>query len=337
MRGKVLAVTGTNGKSTVVHFIHTLIPNTNIGGNWGVPASTIAFNQGDFVLEVSSFQLHYIRRFRPNIAMLTNVAPDHLDWHGSFKDYLEDKLRIFSNQMNGDVAILNMDDPYYPKVKKRIRVEIVRISLKNPKAEFYSNGRWAYTPFGRIEIPQHLKKNIYLYDLLLSLAGAIQLDTPDNVFTRVPLLTLLPHRLQKVGEINGVTFYDDSKGTNPLATRMALLSFEGKVILIMGGDDKGLDLSTLRDVLAQKVAAIVAVGKNRSTIHRLFSDLVAVLEAQNFKEAVEIAYSEALKYSVPVLLSPACASFDMFRNYKHRSKVFKEEVNRLESEIQNLR
>ncbi len=330
VRGRVAAITGTNGKSTVAHFTHSLLPGSLIGGNWGVPVSALAFREGAFVLEVSSFQLHYTRRFRPDVAVITNVSPDHLDWHGSFEAYLSDKLRILQNQRRGDVAVLNLDDPHYPTFRERSRGEVITVSLKEAKATYYSDGRRLYTPYGRVEVPRHLASVPILYDLLMALAASVAMGgRPDEVFARVPSLSPLPHRIEMVGEVDGVEFYDDSKGTNPGATAAALASFSGKVVLILGGDDKGLDLSVLRGSVREKVAVIIAVGRNRGEVASLFGELVPVYEATDYREAVERAYEEAKRRGLPVLLSPACASFDMFRNYEHRSAVFRKEVMRL--------
>ncbi len=333
LKGKVVGITGTNGKSTVAHFTHTLLPGAFIGGNWGVPVSDLAFKEGVFVLEVSSFQLHYVRRFRPDVAVVTNVSPDHLDWHGSFGAYLSDKLRILENQRRGDVAVLNYDDPHFSTFRDRSPGEVLTVSLKDPKAHYYSDGRWAFTPYGKVEVPLHLRATPLLYDLLLALAASVAVGgEPDRVFGAVPSLSLLPHRVSLVGEVSGVKFYDDSKGTNPGATEMALRSFRGKVVLIMGGDDKGLDLSVLRDSVREKVAVVVAVGRNRDRVASIFGKLVPVLVAEDYGVAVRLAYREAKRLGVPVLLSPACASFDMFRSYRHRSEVFRREVMRLAEE-----
>lgn len=330
IRGRVVAITGTNGKSTVAHFIHTLLPGSLIGGNWGVPVSDLAFREGTFVLEVSSFQLHYTRRFRPDVAVITNVFPDHLNWHGSFKAYLRDKLRILANQTAKDTAILNMDDPHYTIFRQHSPGEVITVSLRDPKATYYSDGNHLFTPYGRVAVPEHLKDLPNLYNLTMAVAGALAVGgEPEGVLFRLESLRTLPHRIEMVMEVDGVKFYDDSKGTNPGATAMALRSFPAKVVLIMGGDDKGLDLSVLREIVREKVSVIVAVGRNREGVSALFGDTVPVREAEDYREAVKIAYEEAKRYGVPVLLSPACASFDMFRNYKHRAEVFRREVERL--------
>ncbi len=334
IRGRVIAITGTNGKSTVAHFTHGLLPGSFIGGNWGVPVSDLAFKEGTFVLEVSSFQLHYTHRFRPDVAVITNVSPDHLDWHGSFEAYLRDKVRILANQTNKDVAVLNMDDPHYPIFRRHSRGKVITVSLKDPKATYYSDGERIFTPYGKAAVPEHLKDLPNLYNLTMAVAGAVAAGgDPERVLSRLEDLSTLPHRVEVVGEVNGVKFYDDSKGTNPGATAMALRSFPTRVVLIMGGDDKGLDLSVLRDVVREKVAVIVAVGRNRKEVYTLFKDIVPVHEAEDYREAVRVAYEEARKHNVPVLLSPACASFDMFRNYRHRAEVFRREVDKLSGSV----
>ncbi len=333
LKGKVIGITGTNGKSTVAHFTHNLLPGSFIGGNWGVPTSDLAFKEGTFVLEISSFQLHYVRSFRSDVAVITNVSPDHLDWHGSFEAYLSDKLRILENQTVRDVAVLNRDDPHYRAFRERSAGEVITVSLRSANAHYYSDGRWAFTPYGRVEVPPHLRSVPILYDLLMAMASSIAAGgETDRVFGAVPSLSLLPHRVTFVGEVSGVKFYDDSKGTNPGATEMALRSFQGRVVLIMGGDDKGLDLSVLRGTVREKVAVVVAVGRNRENIASTFGAVVPVLVAEDYGTAVRMAYGEAKRLGVPVLLSPACASFDMFKNYRHRSEVFRREVMKLKGE-----
>jgi len=329
LSGKVIAITGTNGKSTVAHFTHSLLKGSFVGGNWGVPVSSLAFREGIFVLEVSSFQLHYIRDFRPDVAVLTNVSPDHLDWHGSFQAYLFDKLRIFQNQRRDDLAILNLDDPYFPIARGRARGDVMTVSLTSPKADYYSDGRTLFTPHGKAQVPPHLGSVPNLYNLLMALAAASAVADGRDILESIGSLRPLPHRVEPVGEVDGVVFYDDSKGTNPGATSMALRSFAGKVILIMGGDDKGLDLSVLEDVLGEKAAVVIAMGRNRYDIERMFSHVVPVIVAEGMGDAVRRAFSEAKRRGLPVLLSPACASFDMFKNYAHRSRVFREEVEKL--------
>lgn len=329
LKGKVIAITGTNGKSTTAYFTHKLINGSFIGGNWGNPVSDLAFNEGIFVLEVSSFQLHYTTEFKPDIAVITNISPDHLDWHLTFEKYLNDKLKIFRNMDNGDFSILNADDEYFDVCRKNAKGTILTVSINPKKADvFYDNG-FIFGEFGRIKLPKHLQTPPLIYDTMFAVLSAYLIGIKDfNLDDLFPL----KGRVEFIDKIGDVEFYDDSKGTNPHATLYAIKNFES-VVLIMGGDNKGLGFESLREEVKRRVKGIVAIGKSKNLIVDTFSDIVTVLEADNMYDAVEKAYS--MSSGEPVLLSPACASFDMFRDYKHRSEVFKNAVKELKIKYHN--
>ncbi len=329
IKGKVIGITGTNGKSTTAYFTHKLIPGSFICGNWGEPVSLYAFKSGIFVVEVSSFQLHYTYEFRPDIAVITNISPDHLDWHGSFKNYLMDKIKILVNQRKNDYAVLNCDDEYFHRYLVYVKGSLIKVSLKDPGSDLFSDGKVIFSPFGKFEIPKSLRKPYLIYDVMFSIACAGLVGIKD---ISIESFKPLKSRVEFVDEVKGVRFYDDSKGTNPHATRFAVESFEGKVILIMGGDDKNLDLSILRESVSKKVKSIVAIGRSKEKIKNLFSDITDVYCASTLVEAVEKAFR--LSNGEPVLLSPSCASFDMFRDYKHRSEVFRKAVGLIKMRFQ---
>ncbi len=321
--GKTIAITGTNGKSTTAYFTHKLIRGSYICGNWGKPVSDLAFKRGVFVIEVSSFQLHYTKEFRADVSVITNVSPDHLDWHGSFENYLRDKLKILKNQKSKDFSVLNMDDAYFQSFKRESKGNMITVSMKNRAADVYSDGSTIFMDGLKLKVPNKLRKPSLIYDLMFAISSAYLLGVKE-----FPIDTLEPlkGRIEFVKRVGNVEFYDDSKGTNPHATRCALESFD-RVVLIMGGDNKGLRFDELRDAVKEKVKVIVAIGKSKNLIKETFEDLVDVILAEDMYDAVRKAY--ALSNGEPVLLSPACASFDMFRDYKHRSEVFRKAVDSL--------
>jgi len=322
--GKTVAITGTNGKSTTAYFTHKLIEGSYLCGNWGTPVSDFAFKSGIFVIEVSSFQLHYTKEFRADVSVITNISPDHLDWHGSFENYLRDKLKILKNQRSDDFSVLNMDDAYFQTFKRESKGKIMTVSMKNKTADVYSDGDTIFIDGLKLKVPSRLKKPALIYNLMFAVSSAYLLGIRE-----FPIDTLEPlkGRVEFVKRVGNVEFYDDSKGTNPHATKYALENFD-KVVLIMGGDNKGLRFDELRDTVKERVKAIVAIGKSKELVKETFGDLVDVILAEDMYDAVRKAY--ALSSGEPVLLSPACASFDMFRDYKHRSEIFRKAISALE-------
>ncbi len=301
--GKYIAVTGTNGKTTVVSLIsHILAPMGAIPvGNIGRPLSMFAMQGGLFVIEVSSFQLYTIEQFKPDIAVITNISEDHIDWHGDFESYCAAKLKITQNQEPNDFLILNGEDNgCMDRAAYSSKAQVKFIRLNSEADAFTLNDRlYLMTESGKAaEIARidelkikgwHNVMNALFAALASHLAGA------DIETIRNGLLTFegLPHRLQYVDEIHGVKFYNDSKGTNPHAVKWALKAFDKPVILIMGGEDKGVDFSSLVSDIWKKVKFLV----------------------------VDI-----------IVLSPGCASFDMFRNYKERGEAFVNAVRELKSQ-----
>ncbi len=340
--GKYIAITGTNGKSTVTELTYTLIKdfgkNSYIAGNIGDPLSMYAFKYGTFVLEVSSFQLKMIREFKPDMAAILNIDQDHLDWHPSFEDYVNSKARIFENQDENDLLILNYDDPVVRPLKNRAKSKVVFVSLEEKIEEgayFDKNSGWVILTEQGKEKPlfhvDELKiRGIHnVFNAAVSTVFAYNYGVPiEMIRERLREFKGLPHRIELVLEKNGIKFYDDSKGTNPHAVEWALRGFKEPVILIMGGEDKDLDFKPLINTVKSHCKHIIAIGKAKPKVVSTFSPHLPVTEASDMKDAVEKSFKLAEPADV-VLLSPGCASFDMFKNYKERGDVFQYWVRKL--------
>jgi len=343
--GKYIAITGTNGKSTVTELTYTLIKdfdkNSYIAGNIGDPLSMYAFKCGTFVLEVSSFQLKMIREFKPDMAAILNIDQDHLDWHPSFEDYVNSKARIFENQDENDLLILNYDDPVVRPLKNRAKSKVVFVSLEEKIEEgayFDKNSGWVILTEQGEEKPlfhvDDLKiRGIHnVFNTAVSTVFAYYYGVPiEMIREKLREFKGLPHRIEFVLEKNGIKFYDDSKGTNPHAVEWALRGFKEPVILIMGGEDKDLDFKPLINTVKSHCKHIIAIGKAKPKVVSTFSSHLPVTEASDMKDAVEKSFKLAEPGDV-VLLSPGCASFDMFKNYKERGDVFQYWVRKLAEE-----
>ncbi len=333
--GEYIAITGTNGKSTVTELTYRLLSGVKdqvyACGNIGDPLSMYAFKKGIFVLEVSSFQLKTIKEFRPDFATILNIDQDHMDWHPDFSDYVDSKARIFENQKENDFLILNFDDHVVRSLESRAKSKILWISLEKEVSE----GAYYEKSEGKVFLKLDGQK-IALFsteDLVIkgihnifnasvaSVLAYLNGVSIQQIRERLREFKGLPHRIELVSEKNGVKFFDDSKGTNPHAVEWALRGFNEPIILIMGGEDKDLDFSPLRDSVSKHCKLIVAIGKAKPKIVNTFSDIVKVVEATDMKDAVEKSFQNATRGDV-VLLSPGCASFDMFKNYKERGDVF---------------
>lgn len=343
--GKYIAITGTNGKSTVTELTFSLIKDFDnqvyLAGNIGDPLSMYAFKHGTFVLEVSSFQLNMIKEFKPDMATILNIEQDHMDWHADFEDYVKSKSRIFENQDEKDLLILNYDDPVVRPLKNQASSKVMFVSL----GEKVSEGAYFEKESGWV-ILREQDRETYLFhanDLkikglhnvfnaavssLLALRHGIPIDV---IREKLKKFKGLPHRIEFVLEKNGVKFYDDSKGTNPHAVEWALKGFKEPVILIMGGEDKDLDFKPLINTVKSHCKHIIAIGKAKPKVVATFSPFVPVSEASDMKEAVEKSFKLAEPGDI-VLLSPGCASFDMFKNYKERGDVFQYWVRKIAEE-----
>jgi len=338
----LIAVSGTNGKTTTTTLVGELLRASGlrplVGGNIGTPAVSLLDSQeeADFlVLEVSSFQLDTAPNFHPQAAALLNISPDHLDRYADFPAYVASKASLFRCQGPGDLRVLNYDDPG------------VRPLGEGPGRVFYfsstqalKEGAWLENGALRVALPGKMDERFSLKDirlpglhnlenimaaLLLSLDAGAAPGVCREVLARFPGL---PHRLERVAKIRGVDFYDDSKGTNVGAVARSLTFFEQPVILIAGGRDKDSDFSLLSPLIRERVKALVLMGETRELLARTWNGLVPAYLADDMRMAVTRAWKLAQPGEV-VLLSPACASFDMFKDYAQRGETFQKEVEEL--------
>jgi UDP-N-acetylmuramoylalanine--D-glutamate ligase len=347
LRGKLAAITGSNGKTTttslVAHILKTAGIATQIGGNIGTPLLALAETSTDStvtVAEISSFQLETIEAFRPEIGVLLNLTPDHLDRHASFDDYARVKMRLFEYQLERDAAVLNADDPeitrrmpskphiYWFSRQKRVAAGAF---LLDGQIVFRRDG--TETPLARLdEIPlkgEHNVENVLAACAAAYLAGA----DPAAIANGVKTFQGVEHRLEFVGEISGVSFYNDSKATNVDATLKAIEAFPGPLLVILGGKDKGSPYTPLCEPLRQRGRMAILIGAAADKIASDLGDAVEIARAGTLDRAVELAMKNA-RPGDTVLLAPACASFDQFENYEHRGRVFKQLVAKLESSSQ---
>ena len=317
-----------------------------VGGNIGhalsaqVDAST---EDTIHVVEASSFQLETIETFRPWIAVLLNFSPDHLDRHATVEAYADAKSRIFVNQTATDWAVLNADDPAVASMAAAALSRRLVFSMTDSLASGVlvlgdeivrrtAEGDQRLVPLSSIRlIGQHLIADVLAASAVASLVGV----DSESMTRAVENFRGLEHALEPVAEISGVLFVNDSKATNVEAARRAIESFNS-IVVIMGGRFKGGDLRTLRQPLAERNATVIAIGESRDLIRDAVADVVAVYEAADMGKAVRTAFASAAP-GTAVVLAPACASFDMFRDYAERGRVFKQEVARLQEEWNNVR
>jgi len=338
----IIAVTGTNGKTTTTLLIGEMLKKdgrkVGIGGNVGDPL--ILFTDGRdrwevLVAEISSFQLEAIETFRPWISVLLNITEDHLDRYPCYEDYVEAKAKIFSNQNASDLALLNQDDPEVMKLAEEVKARKFFFSLNSrPKQGAFSDGETIYLRLNGMEeeysLTQVPLKGIHNVENMMAAVVASRLYGCSKKAIEIALGQFkgLEHRLEFVREIGGILFYNDSKGTNVGSVVKSLQSFSTPIHLIAGGKDKRTDLTPLREFIRNRVKELILIGEARERMSRELGGLTTTLMAQTLEEAVQIAYSHAEAGEV-ILLSPACSSFDMFKDYRERGKVFKEIVNRL--------
>jgi UDP-N-acetylmuramoylalanine--D-glutamate ligase len=343
-RAPIVAITGSNGKTTTTTLIGEILENAKkkhvVAGNIGTAFSSLVSGLTDTdiaVLEVSSFQLDHISTFRPRISALLNITPDHMDrYDHSMEKYAASKARVFENQSGDDVVLYDADDEWTEKVIGNARCRKIGFTVRTILSEgaFLEKGMLVTVLNGeRVEIMP--SKNIFikgthnLYNAMASvLAG--QLLGVDAASIRSTLETFkgVEHRLEFVRDLNNIRYYNDSKATNVDSVWYALQAFEQPIVMILGGRDKGNDYSRLNELVKEHVRAIVAIGESSAAVENAFRGTVVVKKAASMEEAVSTAKFLAEPGDV-VLLSPACASFDWFRNYEHRGEVFKELVNTL--------
>jgi UDP-N-acetylmuramoylalanine--D-glutamate ligase len=342
-KGIWLAVTGTNGKTTTTALLGELVKTTGrdvvVAGNIGLALSGEVARvpeDGFVVAEISSFQLDSIDAFRPHVATLLNITEDHLDRYASMEDYVESKTRVFLNQTEEDYAVVNVDDALVERISRDVSATVVPVSARREVAGgvFVRGGtivsrvggeetEIAATADLRIPGPHNLA------NALAAVAAARAVGvTPEDAGRTLRAFLPLEHRLETVAEIGGVLYVNDSKATNVDSVRYALQSYDAPIVLIAGGKDKGSDFSVLAELVRRHVKAVVLIGQAAGKMETAFRNAARLERASSLHEAVLLASRIAAAGDV-VLLSPACASFDMFQDFEDRGRKFKSEVKSL--------
>src|SRR5712692_2898527 len=334
MEADLIAITGTNGKTTTTTLTGELVGGTVrpvlVGGNIGTPLSAHALEfpaDGLIVAEASSFQLEAIEHLRARVAVVLNVTPDHLDRHGTVERYLEAKARIFANQTPADCAVLNADDPVTASLAPRTRAPDHGVFVRSGAIVAKLNGHVEeICPLADIPLRgQHNVENVLAATACALWTGL----SPESIRRGIAAFRAVAHRIERVLDEGGVSYYNDSKGTNVASTIKALESFSEPVILIAGGKGKGQDFAPLAEAARGRVKRAVLIGVDRDQMRAVLEPAgVPCQDAGSMQEAVAAA-REAARIGDVVLLSPACASFDMFDNYEHRGEVFKNVVREL--------
>ncbi|MEM0931213.1 MAG: UDP-N-acetylmuramoyl-L-alanine--D-glutamate ligase [Bacteroidota bacterium] len=344
-KAMVIGITGSNGKTTTTMLAHHLLKNggldVGVAGNIGDSYAKMVSEQDRalYTLEISSFQLDGIQDFKPHIAILTNITPDHLDrYNYQFEKYIASKFRITMNQTRADYFIYDADDPVIQEALKKYPVQskLVPFSIK----EVLETGAWLEDNTIKLNVEhktlemstdilaldgQHNVKNA----MAASLAALLINVRKEAIRQSIQTFQGVPHRLEKVLKINHVEYVNDSKATNVNATYYALEGIKKPIVWIVGGVDKGNDYSELMPLVREKVKAIICLGMDNSRIMEAFGNVIHLMvETYSMHEAVKVAYKIAERGD-NVLLSPACASFDLFENYEDRGNQFKEEIKRL--------
>lgn len=343
-KGNIIAITGTNGKTTTTslcgHLFNTCGKKIYVAGNIGFAFSEIAHDvkEDEFVaLEVSSFQLDLIENFKPKIAMILNITPDHLNrYENKMENYIRSKLLVYKNQDESDFLILNKDNDTLMNSISPHKSKSYYFSLR----ETLNNGSYNFGEDIFFNEESTLKFNCLISDINLlgehNIANAMAVITAakifrldnDKIIKALRTFEGVEHRLEFVREIEGVKYINDSKATNVDSVWYALKGLPGQIFLILGGQDKGNDYNQIRQLVLEKVIKIYAIGSSADKVFNFFHRDIKVEVKQTMEDVVHASNLEARPGDI-VLLSPACASFDMFENYEHRGKVFKEAVNKL--------
>ena len=343
LRGKILAITGSNGKTTTTSLCGEILEAghvpVQVGGNIGVPVIALVEDSRDdgwSVLEVSSFQLETTYDFHPQIAVILNITPDHLDRHGSFENYAAAKQRIFARQTAEDALVLNADDDAARSAAARAtntrvfwfsRARVVRQGafVHEGIIHFRASEQAAAEPVLRVD--EISLKGAHNVENVLAAVCASRLAGVDAAAIRQAVMNFhaVEHRLEFVAKINGVDYYNDSKATNVDASVKAIEAFPGGIHLILGGKDKNSDYRQMRSLLLDRVKTVYTIGAAAEKIHTHLEGSVRIVPAGTLDEAVARA-GEAAQPGEIILLAPACSSFDQFENYEHRGRVFKELV-----------
>lgn len=331
LSGTLIAITGTNGKTTTTTLVHRILKaagaDAGIGGNISPPLITLVDADPRYVVaEISSFQLEWIEHFRPAIGACMNITPDHLDRYHDLEEYISYKLRLFANMQGDDLAVIYNDDPYKDRITtpRRAGFSLARGSIRD--GAYIEDGRIVFHgefagPGPRVPDPARLGRGTIedmLAAALMTRTLGVDVAVMEEVFAN---FRVIHHRFEYAGELGGVVFVDDSKATNVGAIDIALKSVTGKVVIILGGKDKGGDFGELVALHRDKLRAAVLIGEAADRIAREIGDMIPFERAGDMRSAVAMAYAGARSGDV-VLLSPGCASFDMYKSYAHRGEVF---------------
>ncbi|HEU4870797.1 MAG TPA: UDP-N-acetylmuramoyl-L-alanine--D-glutamate ligase [Pyrinomonadaceae bacterium] len=339
LKGRLVAITGSNGKTTTTSLISELLRDAGmkvqVGGNIGRALISMVDSSRDdgwTVAELSSFQLETIKTFHPSIAIVLNVTPNHMDRYETFNDYAAAKHRIFMNQTPDDTAVLNADDPTVSSWASGLRAKVMQFSVRKEveNGVFLRGRELIYREQVLLNVDEMKLRGLHnVENVAAALAAGIATGASiESMNATVKRFDPVEHRLEFVAEVGGVKFYNDSKATSVDATLKALEAFAqepGKVVLILGGRGKKAPYAPLEQLIRTKVRKLVLIGEDAETIANELGNSAAFERASDMKDAVSRSFAAAEKDDV-VLLAPACASFDMFDSFEHRGKVFKEEV-----------
>jgi UDP-N-acetylmuramoylalanine--D-glutamate ligase len=351
LKGRLIGITGSNGKTTTTTLIGKLLEAAGldvvVAGNIGSPLiQSLEAPVGSdspsrtYVVELSSFQLENLERFRCDIALMLNISPDHQDRYPDFNDYLRAKEQIFLNQSPEHYAILNADDPYTLKMAAERRATALLFSRIQPLGQgvflrdqqiriAWKGERHDLMPVSEVRLRGHHNlENV----LAATAAGVLSGVDPEAMRETFRTFEGVEHRLELVRDFGGVTFFNDSKATNVESTLQALKAFGEPLVVIMGGLDKGADFSPLAPLMQEKVKQLIVMGSASDRIQDMLGNSVSTIRARDMHQAVGLACDNALSGEV-VVLSPGCASFDMFEDFEHRGQVFKEAVNALKKDV----
>ncbi|MCQ9206474.1 MAG: UDP-N-acetylmuramoyl-L-alanine--D-glutamate ligase [Omnitrophica bacterium] len=327
-KGRIVAVTGTNGKSTVVSLLGEILRKAGIpvcvAGNIGNSLSGEVRNitkDTVVILEVSSAQLERVASFRPEISVILNITPDHLDRYTTFREYRDFKARIYENQKGSDTLVLNADDE---NIKNLVKFKAPSAKVLYFSARGKSNLKSLFELGNTGLKGGHNLENVLAAGMIAGLLGIGESSVKRAIESFVPLR----HRFERIATVGGIDFIDDSKATNIDSTYRALSSLDRPTVLIAGGKDKNISYEKILPLVEKSVKKIVLIGETRQKMRGIFKGNVALEEKDSLEGAVRAAFKSASS-GESVLLSPMCSSFDMFRDYKHRGEVFKKAVERL--------
>ena len=347
LKGKIVGITGTNGKSTTATLVHKILKDAGLpaflAGNIGTPLVSFVDKSRDkhiYVTEISSFQLEHIETFRPDVSVFLNISQNHLDWHESFEAYFNAKKRLFANQGRDDSAVLNADDRRLNAWARFLRAQVYSFSRRQEvrRGCFLKDGRIVWRDGGREDALIRIKEiplpGVHNLENVMAAAavGRILGAGVSKVRSAIRTFPGLEHRLERVLALRGIEFVNDSKATTVAATIKALQSFDRRTVLILGGRDKGADFRLLRRPVSRTVKMVILLGEARAKIAAALRNTVPLIEARSMYQAIRLAFASARRGDL-VLLAPACTSFDMFKNFEARGRVFKREVRKLRDSL----